>query len=90
METEELELDVGGTPYPPYVIGAEARRKWNWSKLVAIAISARNEPSAAPDSTFVWHTTRGLYNDPSLAVGSAAEYEADLAQAREAGLVATG
>lgn len=78
-------LDVRGTPYPPYVLGEEKRRRWDQATLIAIATAAQFEEDGQFDTTFVWHAARSIYQDPKVEPWS----EAELAEA-EAGAVGAG
>ena len=75
-------VDVTGCPYPPYVSGEDSERRWNVSVLIARACSSAFEPDGEPNPSFVWHTTRTIYHDPTVADGPAAEVDAVIAEAR--------
>ena len=80
-----------GTPYPPYVRTDDERRRWDWATLIALAMNAQAVDAGSaypfPDQTFVFHTTRALYTDESLTLGTADEFLSDLKSAVELGLV---
>jgi hypothetical protein len=78
--------DVRGTPYPPYVISAEELRRWDWSTLLALGLS-RAHSIDHPDNTFIWFTTRSIYENPVYEVGTEAEFEEDVVAAVEYGLI---
>jgi len=86
-----MELDVRGTPYPPYVQTDEQRRRWDWATLIALGINKQAVDAGSaysfPDMTFVWHETRAIYQDGMFTTGTAEEFEAGLQTAVEAGLV---
>jgi hypothetical protein len=49
-------------PFPPYVQGEDARLRWKVCAATALACSAQYEPDGRPSASFVWTTTRALYN----------------------------
>ena len=57
----ELELDDGGTPFPPYVVSADDRKRWNLCLSIARQHSEMFEPGGVADPQYVWFTTRALY-----------------------------
>jgi hypothetical protein len=69
--------DVRGTPYPPYVISEEERRRWDWSTLLALGMS-RVYSNDHPDNTFIWFSTRSIYENPVYEMGTPAEFEEDV------------
>lgn len=78
--------DVRGTPYPPYVTSAGDRRRWDWSTLIALGMS-RAYSIDHPDNTFIWFTTRSIYENPVYEMGTPAEFEEDVVAAIEHGLI---
>lgn len=75
--------DLAGRSYPPYVLTDDNQRKWNMAILIAEAVSAAHEPDGQPDHRFVWHTTRTVYNDATIALGPTDQVDAVIAQARQ-------
>ncbi len=57
---EQIPFDPRGTPYPPFVIGSEARRRWDLSVELAKKMQ-ETLGGTEPDPAMVIWTTRQFY-----------------------------
>ncbi len=61
-----MRVDVRGTPFPPYVVTEQDRRRWDQAILMAIELSGPFEGGKAYDAAFIVGATRSIYRNRKI------------------------